>query len=75
MEWTAAAGLLTGGLVHLALPGNSKAQADAAKAAQDLLDAALKKKLAVAMPELFGDGMALVQDLQPMTVDMNKGNK
>lgn len=76
IEWTAAASTITAGLVHLAMPGNSAAQAAASKVAYDLVQAAMQKKLAASLPELFADSVAVAQALHapaPVTTTTTTG--
>lgn len=60
-----AAGALVFALVHLAMPDNSQAAADAQKLAIDLMKGVATHSFETTIPQMFRDGMRFVTDMNP----------
>lgn len=63
VEIAAGAGVLAGGLVHVAMPDNSAAAASVSKLVTDIVRAELQHRLSASAPQLIADMMGVVNDL------------
>lgn len=61
-------------LVHLGVNDNSATAQALDKLATDIATAAMQKKLAAAMPELFGDGVAVASALATQPAPTTQGS-
>lgn len=62
---TVALGGLVFGIVHILMPDNTGAPSSVEKLVTDAATAVAQKRLALAMPQLLADTMAVVQSIQP----------
>lgn len=67
-EWAASAALVAGGIVHIAMPDNSAEQSAVEKLTSDAVNAAIAHRLNAALPELLGDGLAVMKAAAPPAV-------
>ncbi len=69
----AAVGIAISGAVKVVLPDNSAASAPIEKLAKDTIQAAVQGRLAVMLPTLFADGVAVLNAVQtPATVTVQQ---
>lgn len=64
-ELSASAGVVAAAAIHLIAPGNAREASTIEKLATDMVQAAVQRKLAAAMPGLIEDGAAVMQALKP----------